>query len=1189
MVVHVSLTTAFPQATKELPWYNTFPMNTSLHITTLGSWSVTLNDAPLPPLHSRKADALLAYLACTRRPQVRAVLADLLWDDVPTERALANLSVLLNSLRKHLAPWLSITRQQVAFVPTAACRLDVAELEAAIASAGSGPLNRGAAAQLEAALQRYGGDFLHGLHVREASGFENWQLTEGERLRQLVLGAGVVLLESQLQLRAYQSGIEGASRLLPLDPYHESLNRLLLLHYTYNGQRGAALAHYQHYAQLLHHDLGVEPPAALAELHGQILQNSLAAAGMELAAASSPRPLPVGAARPATSMVDRETELRQIAERLAAPACRLLTLLGPGGSGKTRLAMQTASDMAGDFADGVVFVDLTTLESADALPATLALALQLPLQAVGDPEQQLIHYLAGRHMLLMLDNFEHVLDGALLLNRLLAAAERLKILVTSRESLELAAEWLFDVGGLAVPPAELPPQPLESYGAVRLFVQRAVQVQPAFRLDAATIPAVVSICCMVDGLPLALELAAAQTRRAAPESIAAAVAANADALATSLRDVPARHRSMRAVFDYSWQLLAPEEQQLLAHLSVLRGHFELEAAAAIANASAASLAGLQRASLLRHDERGYSLHELTRQYAAERLAASAGEPATNQRHAHYFGALVQRHEAALNQSKAVREQLLVSLDNICTAWGWASQQPDVALLMGMAEGLSRCFQRMGLYQEGERHFRQAAVRMWTWMLGQREDSPQHLRAALLLLYRNIFFLAEQARYHEAEQQLNLARGWLEQTDDQELHARYLLLRGELHCFQYESRQAIAILHQALQFACAAELPAIQACCHWRLSLSFWFSGEPTNALAAAKRALALYQQQPDKIGEGAVLITLGTVLMELGAYRDAHGAFEQSLRLQRDFDNLIGEAEALEFLGALAWTEGQYGAAERWYQQAVQMYERTGNQRMLSRVLTNLAFNHRDTGQLAQAQACFEQSLALGQAGGDQSGMLWNTLGLSIVQRDSGDYAAALRLFEHLQQQTGSDNSKLNAWRGIHRSLLALRCNDLTAAQGEATAGLAAARASSDRSSEALALLVLGHAQLDAGQLDEAATAYAEGAAIREGLGQRHLLVEFYAAQARLSHLRGNAAEALCHVESVLTSMQQRPFDGTEEPARIYLTCYEVLAAQGDPRARQVLRQGQQFVRQRATMLPADADRQTFLEGVAAQRALLAL
>jgi predicted ATPase/DNA-binding SARP family transcriptional activator/predicted negative regulator of RcsB-dependent stress response len=1163
-------------------------MDRSLYITTLGSWSVTLDGAALPPLHSRKADALLAYLACTRRPQSRVVLADLLWDDVPTERALANLSVLLNSLRKHLAPWFTITRQQVAFVPSAACQLDVAQLEAAIVSAGNEPLNRLAAAQLEAAMQLYGGDFLHGLHVRAASGFETWQLAEQERLRQLVLGAGIVLLKSQIQLRAYQRGIEQARHLLPLDPYHESLNQLLLLLYTYNGQRGAALAHYQHYTQLLHNDLGVEPPATLAALHEQISHNSLAAAGMELASASSFRPVPVGAAHPATSMVDRETELRQIAERLAAPACRLLTLLGPGGSGKTRLAMQSSSDIAGNFADGVIFVDLAPLESADALPTTLALVLQLPLQATGDPEQQVIHHLARRHMLLVLDNFEHLLDGALLINRLLAATERLKILVTSRESLELAAEWLFDVGGLAVPPTESPPQPLESYGAVRLFVQRALQLQPAFRLNAATIPAVVSICRIVEGLPLALELAAAQIRRATLESIAAAVTASADALSTTLRDVPARHRSMRAVFDYSWQLLTVAEQQLLMRLSVLRGHFDLAAAAAVANTKAASLTGLQRASLLRHDERGYSLHELTRQYAAERLAASADEQASQQRHAYYFAGLVQRYETALNQNKAARDRLFASLDNICVAWVWASQQPDVDVLIGMAEGFSRCFQRMGLYQEGERYFRQAAVRIWAWLVGRRDSSPQHLRAALLILYNNIFFLTEQARYHEAHAQLDLAQGWLQQTADPELHARYLLLHGQLRYLQYDGKGAIELLQQALPFIQQTALPDLEALCSKQLSVALWLNSEPAQAIVIGKQALALYRQQQNHIGEGIVLMNLGNLLMELGEFEEARRSFEQSLALYRSFDDPIGAVETLDCLAMLAWEEGNYSDAERWYQQAVQSYEQIGNRRMLSMTLMNLAFNYRDTGQLAQAQDCFKRSLELGQRGGDQPVILWNLLGLAIVQRDMGDYEASHHLFQQCQQQVSGEEYKINSWLGIHQSLLALQCNAQVTAQQQATAALAAARQSSDRSSEALALLVLGHALVEVEQIDEASAAYAAGADLREQLGQRHLLLEFRAAQAHLAQLQGDVTAAQNHVEAVLTDLQQPPH-GTEEPARIYLTCYKVLAAQGDPRARQVLRQGQQFVRQRATMLPNDSNRRNFLEGVAAHRALLAL
>ena len=328
-------------------------------------------------------------------------------------------------------------------------------------------------------------------------------------------------------------------------------------------------------------------------------------------------------APPATPFVGREADLAELAGLLATPACRLLTLIGPGGVGKTRLALRAAAEAraAGAFPDGVHVVALQPLASADLLAGAVADAAGLAPAGARDPTEHLRDGLRGRAALLVLDNFEHLLEGAALLPPILAAAPGVRLLVTSREALALQEEWRYPVQGLPYPAgagaADL--EGPEDYAAVRLFAERARRVRRDFSL-AEEGADVARLCRLVEGLPLALELAAAWTSVLSCAEIAADLALGLDVLATRLRDVPERHRSMRAVFDGSWARLDDHQRAVLARLSVFQGGFRREAAEAVAGAAPATLAALVDGSLLHLEPGGrYQLHELLRQYAEERL------------------------------------------------------------------------------------------------------------------------------------------------------------------------------------------------------------------------------------------------------------------------------------------------------------------------------------------------------------------------------------------------------------------------------------------------------------------------------------------------------------------------------------------------------------------------------------------
>ena len=394
-----------------------------------------------------------------------------------------------------------------------------------------------------------------------------------------------------------------------------------------------------------------------------------------------------------TPFIGRDAELTEIATILGDRGCHLLTLLGPGGVGKTRLALEAAARQSQAFADGVAFVALASISAPNQIVSAIGDALNLSFAGQPDPTAYLLGYLRARHMLLLLDNFEHLLDGSDLLSDILQGAPHLTLVVTSRERLNLQAEWLFDVDGLAFPSKDphgsAAPQSLAdlaNYSAVQLFVQRATQVQPRLSLSESALTTIVRLCQHVAGMPLAIELAAAGVRTQSIAEIEQRIHANLDVLASTLRDVPARHRSMRAAFDHSWELLSEGEQALFSQLTVFRGGWTLTAAEHIAEATLPNLSLLVDKSLVRwistekpssveHDalnaaaEPRFVMLEPIREYALEQLGASPDTEAVWQRHAHYFTALAEEAQSLLAgpQQEAWLRRLNAEHDNLRAA------------------------------------------------------------------------------------------------------------------------------------------------------------------------------------------------------------------------------------------------------------------------------------------------------------------------------------------------------------------------------------------------------------------------------------------------------------------------------------------------------------------------------------------
>jgi predicted ATPase len=453
-----------------------------------------------------------------------------------------------------------------------------------------------------------------------------------------------------------------------------------------------------------------------------------------------------------TPFVGRVEELHEISALLNDPACRLLTLVGPGGIGKTRLAVEAAAQLENTVAD-IFFIPLQPVKSIENIVTAIAGTLNVQLQSDCEPKQQLLRFLRDKQWLLVLDNFEHLLDAtsAMLVVEILEAAPKVKLLITSREPLNLSEEWIRIVTGLDFPQSE-PMLPLERYGAIRLFGECVRRVRGNFSLNDET-ACVLDICRLVDGVPLALELAAARLQMFPCTLVATEIRRNVEFLTTPRRNIPERHRSMRAVFEWSWGLLSAEEQAVFAALSVFQGGFTSEAAAQVAGASALMLASLAEKSLLQVDSSGrFNLHELIRQYVAEKLDEMPEiRERVLDRHCDFYTDLLHQHETTIHINS--RASILKDFDNVRAAWHHAVQQRKLPALMQAATSVFWLCYLESWLSEGTLLFGGAAAVISD--LNNEIEEDRFLQG-MLLMYLGFFQRADPKQVEQAV--LNIETG-----------------------------------------------------------------------------------------------------------------------------------------------------------------------------------------------------------------------------------------------------------------------------------------------------------------------------------------------------------------------------------------------------------------------------------------------
>jgi len=1050
--------------------------------TLFGQFSVQLHGQTIQ-IASRPAQVLLAYLLLyTDATHRRDYLAGLLWPDSLESSARKNLRNTVWQLRKTLPDdYLLVDHETVAFNTALPYEVDVARF--ADPTAVSDP------EALITAVSHYKGNLLPGY-------YEEWIQQERTQLDGLYARRLQTLLEQLSAAGRWREIPAWAERWLSHDPAAEPAYRALMLTDAILGNQAGVAAAYRRCEQTLRAELSLSPSSATTELYDRLLRGDLPAhaptAVIEVEGNTAvPPPPPEEPPPPAadsslppllTPFVGREKEKAELQVLLTGqPERRLVTILGPGGIGKTRLSLEVANNVKNVFADGVYFIPLAPLKTAEHFNTTVAEALGFRFYQVEQPKQQLLDYLRDKQCLLIMDNFEHLLDNAWQLTELLLAAPQVKILVSSRERLNLSAETIYTLGGMDYPEWEDRQNGVE-YGAVQLLMHSARLVRPDMGWDSFNLDEMVRICQLVQGMPLALVLAAGWLELLSFGEIADEIAHNLDFLESQAQDAPERQRSMRAAFDYSWKRLPEAEKQTFMALSVLRGTFSRQAAQAITGATLKELRTLVNKSFLLAGPDGrYQVHELLRQFGEAYLEEAGLAAQVRQAHGRHY--LTRLREIGPDLYSARQRTTLTAIEkaieNVRAAWHWALEQAGrtsgepiyLDLINGVMEPLAMFYGLTGLLEEGEQVFRQAAEQL------EQGTGVGCTAVHCYALVQYADFLLEQGRTREAAAVIQKLTDLAAAQADENRLADINFLRGTMHRQNSDLDAAIAILERA-------------AANYGRLGRTLY-------------RVRTLNQ-----LGEAQSRKQLLTAALT---------NHQEALRLATELGDIHAQAVTLGYLGGDHYFLDEYPQALNHYQRAQTLFEQMEDRAGMARILVNTSFVHGLLGNYAEALQETRQGIALYHYCGQHHSAIFSHDTLGEIYMGMGDFVQAREAFSQALQQSqlrGQDWEM--GWIRTNLGLLDMAEGRYEAAETQLQQALALRRAVGNPREIAVTIGVLGMLYGRNGRFPDALAHLSEAITTLSQVGERYQRSRFLVEQGALLLEMGKEPEACDVLQSGL-------------------------------------------------------------------------
>lgn len=690
-----------------------------------------------------------------------------------------------------------------------------------------------------------------------------------------------------------------------------------------------------------------------------------------------------------TPFVGRVKEIADISEMIRDPQRRLITLLGPGGMGKTRLSLAVAEKYLQDFRDGVFFVPLAPVENVDHVVPTIAEHIGFTFGGAENPLDQLLSYLHEKHMLLVMDNFEQLTAGANLLSDILANAPDVTLLVSSREKLRLRGEQIYEVQGMRLPDKSTPLDDLSQFPVIQLFMQSARRNAPDFELTEEDKAAVVRICELVQGLPLGVELAASWLEMMPPAEIVQEIEQSLDFLETDLRDVPERHRSMRAVFDYSWNLMLDDERDIFMKLSIFRGGFEREAAQKITGANLRMLNYLVNKSLLQRDPGGrYRLHKLLRQYAEERFKAHPDYDNCYAAHSLYYGEFMEKIQGAFNSKNelmAVRK-IDSEIENLRVAWNWAIQHQKWDALDKVLHSMMLFFLAESMLQEADSMFCHLADDL---AKNGMEGTSMYWRARV----RQSWVTMRLGNYDTGWQFSSAAEAYFLERGNVAERAHALNMMSYARMLQGQLDESAEYARTASQL-CREDLTA-----YYMAMGNLGYAEYLRGNLEEAKRIYedinqTAIQDDYSPIGRAYGLNNLGEILRTMGDLGRARTLFEQAYDIFKEYRQQRGMAFTLNNIAGICYVQGEYESAKEMYIKAYQLNREIGDRHGIGHSLSALGNVALNENNLAESRQYFEQSLAMRRELGDMRGIADSLTDLGNVALNDGRYDDAITQYQ---------------------------------------------------------------------------------------------------------------------------------------------------------------------------------------------------
>ncbi len=978
-----------------------------LRIYTLGIPRIKVDDREIH-LPRRKSLALICYLGLQKEAVSRRTLAYLLWDTsqrTSTNRRRDHHAAALGNLRRALhdltratgTQWFEISRSR-AGLNAENTWVDVlefgvlADTEAHLSSQESA-LPDTVIRNWQKAAELYAGPFLHGLHVN-AHNFNLWK-SEQERIwEKHFLRVLRNLAQASFARQEYEQALLYARRWLQTDESDDNAHLLVMQVYAATGQRFKAIQQYQIYRQMLEDYGGVPPNPEVEAVYRRITGQGEAVS--RSSPSPSPTPLrrskqespktprrPQGSSRlPAylSPFVGRETDTSAIIARLQSPECHLLTIVAPGGTGKTRLAVQVGAMMQEHYPDGIFFVDLSRFAPKtnlyEALQSELIPEHNRQDTSADDATENIIHAFNGKSALLILDNFEHLATQAIQLLYLLRALPQLTVLVTSRERLNLHGEWTYPLKGLSYPQADEIPSTLiplsRQYSAIQLFVNRARQNSAHFQITDRNKEQVARICRLAEGSPLAIEMCAAWIPQFPCQVIADELSHRLDILQSHDVDLTPRQRTYRASCDYSWELLTAHHREILCKLGVFRDVFDYKAAQKIVNLQLKDLRALTDKSWIRSTRPGqYHIHALLRQYLREKLAEHPRlKQETAERHARYYAQYLKKasEDFLCSGQKTALERCNEDRENIHAAWEWAIQHRNYPLLELMYAPLFRFYRFKNLFRIGRQRYGQAVKEL--------EKQPDASAKGLLNHIRN--------RY-----------------------AWFLYILGE-------HREAEALWQEGLSVARQMEDAEGEAFCLYNLGIIAQMAGRWEDAFEKTRHSLEKYRQLGNAHEMANCQKQMGYILTLRGEYPEAEKFYRRCLRIYKDVGDQYNIALVNAFLSDCAYTQGHTAQARLLAQHALEIANRVGNKRLRALALNRLAptLSPHEAIKIHRTTAMLLESL------GDRIrvGIAYNNLAGELIKTEEyaeaeNVYYLALQAFEESRDQRGKFFTTFNLGR----------------------------------------------------------------------------------------------------------------------------------------------------------------------------------